>query len=70
MSVDMVCERSDGICNLCGADPHEDCPLIGLEVELSEWSELKAVDLAADAECKAFVAALNKASDDECESCQ
>jgi hypothetical protein len=40
--VDMVCERKDGLCNLCGADPHEDCPLIDLAPELAEWSERTA----------------------------
>ena len=37
MAVDMVCERKDGLCNLCGADLHEDCPLIDLAPELAEW---------------------------------
>ena len=71
MSVEMVCERADGVCNLCGADPEEDCPLTDLAPELAEWSKHPAPAWKLNAEdSKAFVEALNKADDDECESCQ
>jgi hypothetical protein len=52
VAVDMVCERKDGLCNLCGADPHEDCPLTDLAPELAEWSERKAADKELDAQIK------------------
>lgn len=45
--VDMVCELQDGICHLCGKDPHEDCPLIGLDTEVAEWADTPAVPIAA-----------------------
>jgi hypothetical protein len=59
MSVEMVCERADGICNLCGADPEEDCPLTDLSPELAEWSERKSAPVCG-----------TPSDNEECENCQ
>lgn len=80
--VDMVCERADGVCNLCGADPEEDCPLTDLAPELADWSARPPIDPAVACcpvgscsrhgkcmyvPCRAIPQA---SSNDECESCQ
>ena len=64
MSVEMVCERKEGICNLCGADPEEDCPLTDLAPELAEWSEGPVVTISVINEPGTI------SDNDECESCQ
>jgi hypothetical protein len=58
---DMVCERQDDVCNLCGADPEEDCPLTDLAPELAEWSERK-IEVGS--------ATFIVDDTDDCESCQ
>jgi hypothetical protein len=58
---DMVCERKDGVCNLCGADPEEDCPLTDLAPELAEWSSRPA---------PAVIEHCTISDNEECENCQ
>jgi hypothetical protein len=60
---DMVCERKDGVCNLCGADPEEDCPLTDLSPELSAWSQRSGYVVIIDEQCTI-------SDNEECENCQ
>ena len=70
MSVYMVCERKDGVCNLCGADPEEDCPLTDLSPEIAEWSAFHPSKHPSVVIIDPLRDILASDEPDVCESCQ
>lgn len=62
MSLEIKCERRDGICNLCGSTDQEDtCMLLDMAAEVAEWANTKPICATGPGTSE---------DPDECESCQ